>query len=374
MWELALQGHSDAEFVHYVCAGLRFGFRVGFNHRRTLRGANSNMMPAIQHPEPIAEYIEKELQRSRMLGPFPVGGRQQSAIQISRFGVIPKGHYEGKWRLITYQTGHSINDGINPSLYSFHYTTVEIVASEAAALGLGALIAKVDIESAYRLVPVHPDNRSLLGLRLGDKLYIDPMLCERALSTLVSNCMELGIPLATHKTEGPATSINFLDIVIDTEVGELWLPADKLAHLRSLVADWGGKEGVQQKGVGVTSGPPKSRVQGLRPGWSFLRRMIALLQQYSNKYHPIRMNHGFRSNLHWWASFAAQWNGTLYIATGVQVRFATDASGNWGCGAWHQRSWFQWKWDDVTRQLAIAVKELLLIILATLVWRRSWYG
>lgn len=92
VWELALQGHSDAEFVHYVCAGLRFGFRVGFDHHCTLRSANSNMMPAIQHPEPIAEYIEKELQRSRMLGPFPVGGRQQSAIQISRFGVIPKGN------------------------------------------------------------------------------------------------------------------------------------------------------------------------------------------------------------------------------------------------------------------------------------------
>ena len=114
-----------------------------------------------------------------MLGPFPVGGRLQSAIQISRFGVIPKGHNKGKWRLITdlsYPTGHSVNDGINPALCSLRYNTVEIVASEAAALGPGALIAKVDIESAYRLVPVHPDDRSLLGLRLGDKLYIDPML------------------------------------------------------------------------------------------------------------------------------------------------------------------------------------------------------
>lgn len=124
---------------------------------------------------------------------------------------------------------------------------MEIVASEAAALSPGALIAKVDIESAYRLVPVHPDNRSLLGLRLGDKLYIDPILCERALSTLVGNCMELGIPLATHKTEGPATSIKFLGIVIDTEVGELRLPADKLAHLRSLVADWVGRKACNRK-------------------------------------------------------------------------------------------------------------------------------
>eukprot|EP00731_Ephydatia_muelleri_P010837 Em0005g1423a len=69
--------------------------------------------------------------------------------------------------------GHSVNDGINPALCSLRYTTMEIVASEAAALGPGTLITKVNIESAYRLVLVH---RSQLGLRLGDKLYIDPML------------------------------------------------------------------------------------------------------------------------------------------------------------------------------------------------------
>eukprot|EP00731_Ephydatia_muelleri_P013512 Em0007g822a len=298
--------------------------------------------------------------------------------------------------------------------FALHYTTVELVASEAAALGPGALIAKVDTES---VVPLHPDDRSLLGLRLGDKLYIDPMLpfglrsapkiftavadalewCLRScgiahthhylddfvvlgssgyrrmregtVSTLVSKCTELGIPLAAHKTEGPAKSIKFLGIVIDTEVGELRLPAEKLVHLRSLVADWAGRKACNRKELESLVGHLNHVCKVVRPGRSFLRRtcMIALLQQYRNKYHPIRLNHGFRSDLHWWASYAAQWNGTSYIATGVQVRFATDASGNWGCGAWHQRSWFQWKWNDVTRQLAIAVKELLPIILATLV-------
>eukprot|EP00731_Ephydatia_muelleri_P032930 Em0024g474a len=260
------------------------------------------------------------LKRSRMLGPFPVGGRLQSDIQISRFGVIPKGHNEGKWRLITdlsYPTGHSVNDGINPALCSLRYTTVEIVASEAAALGPGALIAKVDIESAYR------------------------------------------------KTSNVDQISGYCDI--DTEVGELRLPDDKVVHLRSLVADWAGRKACNRKELESLVGHLNHACKVVRPGRSFLRRMIALLQQYRNKYHPIRLNHGFRSDLHWWASFAAQWNGTSYIATGVQVRFATDASGNWGCGAWHQRSWFQWKWDDVTRLLAIAVKELLPIILATLV-------
>ncbi|KAL5488697.1 hypothetical protein EMCRGX_G017678 [Ephydatia muelleri] len=278
-------------------------------------------MSAFQHPEPIAEYIEKELKRSRTLGPFPVGGRLQSAIQISRFGVIPKGHNEGKWRLITdlsYPTGHSVNDGINPALCSLRYTTVEIVASEAAALGPGALIAKVDIESAYRLVPVHPDDRSLLGLRLGDKLYIDPD------ATIWS-------PIGTKNLHG--------------EVGELRLPDDKVVHLRSLVADWAGRKACNRKELESLVGHLNHACKVVRPGRSFLRRMIALLQrQYRNKYHPIRLNHGFRSDLHWWASFAAQWNGAsgqqgaCSCATGGCRPFAGPGGGldlalQSGCGS-----------------------------------------
>ena len=42
-------------------------------------------------------------------------------------------------------------------------------------LSQGALIAKLDIESAYRIVPVHPDDRSLLGIQWKGATYIDAM-------------------------------------------------------------------------------------------------------------------------------------------------------------------------------------------------------
>ena len=47
-----------------------------------------------------------------------------------------------------------MNDGIDPELCSLHYISVDDVATAAAGLGRGALMAKVDIEAAYRLVPV----------------------------------------------------------------------------------------------------------------------------------------------------------------------------------------------------------------------------
>ena len=72
----------------------------------------------------------------RMLGPF----REEELaglpmLHINCFGVIPKGHNTGKWRLITdlsYPPGESVNDDINPELCSPSYTTVEQVAEVIA--------------------------------------------------------------------------------------------------------------------------------------------------------------------------------------------------------------------------------------------------
>ena len=69
-----------------------------------------------------------------------------------------------------------MNDSINPALCSLSYTTVDEIADLAAQLGHGALLAKVDIESAYRLIPVHPDDRSLLAVKWYGEIYVDMML------------------------------------------------------------------------------------------------------------------------------------------------------------------------------------------------------
>ena len=48
----------------------------------------------------------------------------------------------------------------------------------------------------------------------------------------------LGIPVATHKTEGPATCVTFLGILIYTQRFELRLPLDKVQHLWDLRRSW----------------------------------------------------------------------------------------------------------------------------------------
>ena len=101
-----------------------------------------------------------------MLGPFP-NASALPPIHINRFGVIPKGHNTGKWRLITdfsFPPSQSINDGIDPSLCSLSYISVDQVADIATQYGRGVLLAKVDIESPYSLIPVHPQDHPLLAV------------------------------------------------------------------------------------------------------------------------------------------------------------------------------------------------------------------
>lgn len=157
-WEEALSSHPDRAFTRYISEGLKCGFRRDY----PLRSASANMGSASQHPEVISRYIAEELARGRMLCPFPIA--LKSAVHVNRFGVIPKGHSTGKWRLITdlsFPSDQSVNDGIDAWLCSLTYITVDKVAEKVAVLGHGTLLAKIDIESAYRLVPVHPQDRPL---------------------------------------------------------------------------------------------------------------------------------------------------------------------------------------------------------------------
>ena len=100
-------------------------------------------------------------------------------VQINRFGVIPKGHTPGKWRLILdlcFPEGESVNDGISPDDCSLRYLKIEEVAQALLKAGPITEMAKIDIQSAYRIVPVHPADRHLLGMSWQDKVYVDAVL------------------------------------------------------------------------------------------------------------------------------------------------------------------------------------------------------
>ena len=176
-WAGALQGHPDPEFTEAIVQGLKDGFWIGFNRASPLLPVDRNMPSTAEHDDVVSDYIDVELRKKRLLCPYSI--EEFAGGQINRIGAIPKGHTPGKWRIITdlsFPAGGSVNDGIDPELCSLSYVSVDDVASSTAGLRRGALLAKIDIESAYRLVPVHPDNRYLLGIQWKGKIVVDGML------------------------------------------------------------------------------------------------------------------------------------------------------------------------------------------------------
>ena len=104
---------------------------------------------------------QKEHSFGHMLGPFePDVLVTLPEFQVNHVGVIPKGHDNGKWRYITdlyYPPNSTVSDAIEPDQCFHSYVLVDQVADVAVQLGSGALLAKIDIESAYWLIPVQGD-------------------------------------------------------------------------------------------------------------------------------------------------------------------------------------------------------------------------
>ena len=102
-------------------------------------------------------YQIEELSYRRLAGPFKPLDILNA--HISRFGLIPKNHQPNKWHLIvdlSHPSGQSVNDGIPKDICSLTYITVDTAIEQIMALGKGKLLAKIDIKSAFRLLPVHP--------------------------------------------------------------------------------------------------------------------------------------------------------------------------------------------------------------------------
>ena len=164
------------------------------------------------------------------------------------------------------------------------YPTVHDAVQQVLQLGRGTLLAKIDIEQAFRNVPVHPQDRHLLGMRWPDQLFIDTVLpfglrsapkifcaiadsfewilyqcgissslhylddfltmgppnsdrCASNVQLISDTCRYLGLP-KSQKVEGPTTSLTFLGIVLDSIHMELRLPQEKIQHLKTSIAKW----------------------------------------------------------------------------------------------------------------------------------------
>ena len=173
-WVESLSGYPDRRFRGYIQAG----FRVGFNPKCTLASCSRNMVSADEHPEVVTKYLQEEVEKGRVIHLELEAGRALG-VHVSPFGVIPKKSKPNKWRLIldlSSPTGHSVNEGIDKELSTLKYVSVDEVVARVLSQGKGAMLAKMDIKQAYRNIPVHPNDRHLLGMKWDNFLYVDATL------------------------------------------------------------------------------------------------------------------------------------------------------------------------------------------------------
>ena len=281
----------------------------------------------------------EEIRKGRVIGPFPKGSVSPPA-HISRFGVIPKSSQPDKWRLIidlSHPCKRSVNDGIPKHLCSMSYITIDNAIERILAHGPGTMLAKIDICSAFRLMPVHPADRHLLAMEWEGQVYIDACLpfglrsapklfntlakglhaccylddfltmgppgsheCSRNLETLKQVCHLLGIPLALEKVLGPATLLDFLGIILDTTRMEARLPEDKLKRTQSIIQEWLGKKNAKKREILSLVGVLQHAAKVVRPGRTFVSRMYITAAKVSELDHFTCLNKEFRSDLYWW--------------------------------------------------------------------------
>ena len=187
--------------------------------------------------------------------------------------MIPKKHSD-KFRLIFHlsypKTGDSINSFISKEDYSLQYTKIDNAITALLDFGPGTFMAKTDIESAFGIFPIHRDDWELLGMFWENQYFVDRFLpfelrsalfkinlttsalqllgfscinvsflmkiflddffimepkakvpphdenCKVSLQSILLTLKNLGISISKHKTEGPSTVPQFLEILLDS--------------------------------------------------------------------------------------------------------------------------------------------------------------
>jgi hypothetical protein len=202
---LLLQNYDSAKANYLVC-GFNNGFRIGFQGDRHFR-ASPNLKSGSEFPEIVEEKLAKEISQGRIAGPFhelPFVN-----MHISPIGVVPKKEV-GQYRLIhhlSYPTDKSINEHIPDELNTVHYSSIDDAIEIILNLGPNATMAKTDISNAFRIIPIHPHDHAVLGIRFNGCFYFDqclPMRCASSWS-IFEECS--CVPQWISHTKGSITHI-----------------------------------------------------------------------------------------------------------------------------------------------------------------------
>ena len=332
---------------------------------------------------------------------------------------------EQQYRLIhdlSFPRENSVNSGIPKENSTVEYQNIETVIELVQFYGRNCLMAKTDIEDAFRNLIIHPEDHHLLGLQWEGKFYYDTCLpmgcssscqlfekfssslqwilnhefgikgvshllddfffvgrpnsqqCQLALDTFLWLCADIGVPIKEEKTQLPVKVITIYGIEIDSAVMEARLPQDKISKIAELLSLFKHKKSVTLRELQSLLGLLNFACSVIIPGRAFLRRLFDLVVGHTSPHYRIKLNAEARADLKAWDDFIQNYNGKScflfqkWISSDVLKLYSDAAGVHGGFAAVFGSKWIAGEWTPEMKAFHITVKELFPIILAIEIW------
>lgn len=406
--------------------GFQNGFRLHYTGPRHPR-ESKNLKSARELPDIITDKIQKEVTAGRMAGPF-ISPPLPNLI-VSPIGLVPK-KSPGEYRMIhhlSHPRGSSINDHIDSALCSVQYTSFDEAIYMTQEFGRGCKLFKMDLKNAFRLLPVHPQDFELLGLRCNQGFYYfdkalpfgasiccstfekfatfleyfvksrmksgklihylddylgcdrNVILCRQLMSTFLECLNELKVPIAEEKTEGPTEVIVFLGLELDSNEMVVRIPRAKIDEVVTKILTMLAREKSTLKEMQSLIGSLNFCCRAIAIGRPFCRRLINSTCGLTKGYHHIRVSKEIKLDLNMWLHFFTNYNGISvfhdrFWSSNDDIQLFTDSAGGEGLGFgiffqghWCYSAWPDaWHKDGITNDITIL--ELFPIVVATCIW------
>lgn len=377
--------------IHYeMFDGIRDGFKVIDTDIHPYECSNYNSILSPDNKPLMDQLVRRELAEGFI-------SRSVSKPEcVHAMGAVPKG--PNAIRPITdcsRPLGQSVNDHSLTLAKKFRYHTIQDVVDQ---LSPASFLSVIDIQAAYRAVPIAPGHRKFLGfswdLGEGKEYYTDNRLCFgmttgpfyfNSISTFVAEALWycfgvriihylddylvispsfqetlqgqlatikflrfLGFHVAWRKISPPSTCTIYLGIEIDTVCMHLRLPDEKVQKFKTYVNRYASCIYITKKELEKLNGILSHCAQIVQSGRLFVRRCYDCYSQIVNSHlHSIKISAGMHDDLLWWKDFAPHFNGLCLIPyTVCPTPVWTDAS-LLGFGAIFGGDWLAGSWGDV---------------------------
>lgn len=426
--ESLLLSYTDKSDAQFLLDGFRFGFRIPIDRSKPLPVVDKFSIVPSSSNDCVRMLLQREFDAGRLDGPYEYP--PFSPFVVSPVHAVPKD--SGDFRLIhnlSYPLGDSINSRISDLDATVQYSSFDEALDMINSVGPNCLLAKFDIKSAFKLLPVAHEDWGLLGIYFDGLFYFEKclsfglrcsclyferfarfvksLLCLRSghrnwisylddflivvscdepdvmfnsLNSVKQLAHEINLPLATEKEEGPATCVKFLGFVIDTESGLVSLPQRKIDVILQEINVILTADKVSLLQIQSLAGRLSFAARVIVMSRPFIRALYMFQARFRLPYHKHRISAEIRDDLLMWKVILSDGFGPFRIFNRkfipcYELQLYTDASKSFGGGVVFGNDWFYFKWPPhFADDKSISYLEFIPIVLSVFVFANRLTG